>query len=69
MKDSKVKGKINEQFQGRLMATVDDLMQLSKAERADLGITDPSRSQAIKMLQDHQRKLIGGVAHVFNKPL
>lgn len=69
MKDTKVIGRRNEQFQGELMATVDDLLQLTSRERANLGITDPTRAQAMKMLQDHQKKLMKSAAHAFNKPL
>lgn len=60
---------MNEQFQGVLTATVEDLLHLTDTERANLGITTPPRTEAIAMLQGHQKKLLKGAAHVFNKPI
>lgn len=61
-------GKYNEQFRGELIATVEDLLELTSEERTSLGMTDPTRTQIAKLLQDHQKKLLKSTAHAFNKP-
>ena len=50
MKDCTKTGRANEQFEGELVATLDDMMQRTAIERAALGYTDPSYEKVQKML-------------------
>ena len=42
-------GKANEQFRGRLVATMKDMEKLTKAEREALGITDLTAAQRVML--------------------
>ncbi|XP_067943094.1 disintegrin and metalloproteinase domain-containing protein 17-like [Watersipora subatra] len=58
MREFKTAGKINEQFEGELKATVDQLMQLTVIDRAKLGITEPTKAEQVDMLLQHQKLFI-----------
>lgn len=68
-KKAETVGKDNEQFSGDLVATVKDMVNLTKAQRKVLGIADPTEEQAIKMIQERRHKFLSGVAKIFNKKM
>ena len=68
VKDFESAGKFNEQFEGKLMATVDDMMLLTITQRLELGITDPSEEELKRMTKHHEKKFIRKVRSKLHAP-
>ena len=68
VKDFESAGKFNEQFEGKLMATVDDMMLLTITHRMELGITDPSEEELKRMVKHHEKKFIRKVGNKRHAP-